>query len=46
MNKPVNRWDPVKSLPLQLDSDAEIELNAASLQGTIALGLAARIQKD
>ena len=46
VNKPVNRWDPVKSLPLQLDSDAEIELNAASIQGTIALGLAARIQKD
>ncbi|MHC4607739.1 MAG: type IV pilus assembly protein PilM [Planctomycetota bacterium] len=46
VNKPVARWAPVKSVRHQLDRESAQELEEASHQAAIALGLASRIRKE
>ena len=46
VNKPVTRWNPVQNFPHTLEPESARELEEASHQTAIALGLASRIRKE
>ena len=46
VQKPVNRWNPLQHLELDLPKDSAQELQDNAAQAAIALGLASRIRKD
>ena len=46
MQKPVNRWNPLQYLEVDVPKDSAQELQDRAAQAAIALGLASRISQD
>jgi type IV pilus assembly protein PilM len=46
VQKPVQRWNPLQYLELELARDSQQELEDHPVQAAIALGLAARVRRD
>lgn len=46
LQKPISRWNPIESMPMELDRVSKDELNNSPFQSVIALGLASRILRN